>query len=75
MTETKTTLLKIIEEQFGEVYSLETSFSEIDKWDSLTHMILINKIETTFELKFDLMDMLNFDTLDSIYQTILRSKK
>ena len=43
---------------------------DIDAWDSLGHMLLINEIENTFKIKFDLEDMLNFDSVNSILTAI-----
>ena len=33
------------------------SANDVDNWDSLTHMILIDEIETQFEIKFKLKEL------------------
>ena len=74
MEKIKQELLTIIENQFNESIQLQTKFSDIDQWDSLTHMLLIQKIETHFKIKFDIFDMLNFESIDHIYQAILKAQ-
>lgn len=39
------------------VLSDSLTANDIDKWDSLTHMILISEIESTFSVKFKLKDL------------------
>ena len=39
------------------VLSDELTAADIDRWDSLTHMVLIVEIEKTFSIKFKLKDL------------------
>lgn len=52
----------------------KTSQADIPKWDSLNHAILIDRIEKHFEIKFDLMDMLDIRTVGDISEKILAKK-
>ena len=50
------------------------SANDVDNWDSLTHMILINEIEVQFDIKFKLKElnkMKNVCDLIEIIQTKL----
>jgi len=50
------------------------SANDVDNWDSLTHMILINEIEVQFDIKFKLKElnkMKNVGDLIEIIQTKL----
>ena len=40
------------------VISDETTASDIEDWDSLTHITLISEIEDTFNYKFSMKDVL-----------------
>lgn len=44
---------------------------DIENWDSLNHAILIDAIEKKFEVSFDLMDMINMNTVGEICDKVL----
>jgi len=48
-----------------------TRQGDIPKWDSLNHAILIEKIETQYAIKFDLMDMIGMQNVGDICYKIL----
>ena len=50
--------------------SEQTSPNDIMKWDSLNHAIFISKIESHFQIKFDLMDMMNFESIGDICEGV-----
>lgn len=56
------------------VISPETAPADIHHWDSLTHVLLISKIEKSFSLKFSLDDMLSFETVGDICKGIIGKK-
>ena len=47
-----------------------TSAEDIDKWDSLNHVLLLNEIEKEFNIQFDLEELLNFKTVEDILKSI-----
>ncbi len=51
-----------------------TSANDIPEWDSLNHAILIDKIEKHFEIKFDLMDVLDMMNVGDICAAVLKKK-
>jgi acyl carrier protein len=40
-----------------------TTAADIDGWDSLTHMMLMDNIERHFSIKFKLMDIMKFNNV------------
>jgi acyl carrier protein len=40
-----------------------TTAADIDGWDSLTHMILMDSIEKHFGIKFKLMEIMKFNNV------------
>jgi acyl carrier protein len=49
---------------------LSTSAADVDGWDSLTHMILIDKIESHFKIKFKLKEIMKFNNIGDMVLTI-----
>lgn len=47
-----------------------TKASDIDGWDSVTHMMIIDTIETQFEIKFELMELMEMDTVGNLVMHI-----
>jgi len=46
---------------------------EIDGWDSLTHMTLINELEKNFKIVFTFEEVINFKNINDIVNVV--SKK
>ncbi len=67
------TLLTVLNTSFPNnpiAITLNSKPQDIDAWDSLGHMLLINEVENTFNIKFNLEDMLNFDSVSSILAAV-----
>ena len=47
---------KVFNEEKLEI-NKELTANDIDRWDSLTHMILISEIEDAFDIKFKLKEL------------------
>ena len=55
-----TKLERIFREVFNNnklVITRDLSATDVDNWDSLTHMLLISEIEKSFSIKFKLKDL------------------
>ena len=50
---------------FGEstVITEETASTDIEKWDSMNHVILISTIEKEFAVTFDIMEIIGITTI------------
>lgn len=47
--------------------------ADVEKWDSLTHMLMISKVEQVFQVKFKLKDLNKLKTVGDLI-AIIESK-
>lgn len=72
-TEIKESLKAIFTDTLGHnSFELEddTTAKDVDGWDSVTHMMLINEIEKKYNIKFSLMDLMNLENIGSLIKAI-----
>jgi len=73
MTPTDQRLQAVFREFFGDD-SLQLrdgmTFSDIDGWDSLAHMNLINALEAEFGLKFSVRELMTMKSVGTIRQVL-----
>ena len=72
-------ILKEVQTIYRDVFenpSLVISYTmvpaDIHEWDSLTHVLLLSKIEKKFGIKFSLDDMLSFENIGDICNSVSR---
>ena len=66
-------LTNIFREIFNDreiVRNSKMTAQDIDNWDSLTHMLLISKIEEEFEIKFKLKELNNLNNVGNLVEII-----
>jgi acyl carrier protein len=75
-------ILKEVQGVFREVFekpalviNLATAPADIHEWDSLTHVLLLSKIEKKFSVKFSLDDMLSFENIGDICKSVSSKSK
>jgi len=51
-----------------------SSAEEIEKWDSLNHILLIQELEKVFAMKFDLFEIIDLKDVQGIIGYILSKK-
>ena len=56
---------------FREVLDNETTAQDVEGWDSLTNMQLINKIEKKFNVRFTFRDIVKLKNVGDICHAIL----
>jgi acyl carrier protein len=49
----------------------ELTANDVDRWDSLSHMILITEIEKAFSIKFKLKDLNKMRNVGAMIDTII----
>ena len=54
----------------GLTLSSESSANDVEGWDSLTHVILIDSIENHFRIKFKLMEIMGFNSLGDLCECV-----
>ena len=76
-----TEVFRRVQDIFREVFekpdmliSTDTAPADIHDWDSLTHVLLISKIEKQFAVKFSLDDMLGFENVGDICNGVLNKQ-
>lgn len=72
-TEIRDSLKDIFTETLGHSsFDLEddTTAKDVDGWDSVTHMMLINEVERKYNIKFSLMDLMNLENVGSLVKAI-----
>ncbi len=52
------------------VITKKTEASDIEEWDSLTHVHLITKIEKVFDTRFELDEILNFSNVGDMVELL-----
>lgn len=70
-------IIVILKEAFVEVlehsnFELknETTANDVDGWESITHMMIINELEKKFQIKFKLMDLMDMEEIGDMINTI-----
>lgn len=69
-------IIKIIQAAFPshqKKITLETTPNDVDEWDSLGQIMLVQSIEEALDINFELDELLNFDSVKSIID-IVQSK-
>ena len=69
-------IIEIIQNAFPshqEKITLETTPNDVDEWDSLGQIMLVQAIEEALDISFELDELLNFDSVKSIMD-IVQSK-
>ncbi len=51
-----------------------TTADDVDGWESITHMMIINDIEKSFNIKFKLMDLMNMDSIGDLINVIQKEQ-
>jgi len=54
---------------------MKFSINDLNNWDSLHHVLLIDRIEKTFNIQFDLDDMLSMNSVENICQFVYLKMK
>ena len=53
----------------------DTVASDVDGWDSLTHILIINEIEKHFEIKIPMKDVVKLKNVGDLINSIQECKK
>ncbi|OED39550.1 acyl carrier protein [Flavobacteriaceae bacterium (ex Bugula neritina AB1)] len=69
LSKVKEAFTSVLEHENFEL-SDETTANDVDGWESITHMMIINEVEKAFSIKFKLMDLMNMDNVGDLVKTI-----
>jgi len=71
VTEKLTLILRKVLNNDSLVLRDDMTASDVDNWDSLSHMIIINDIETVFSIKFKLKDLNKMRNVGNMIEIII----
>ncbi len=54
-----------------EKFQLDTAVDEVEQWDSLTHMQLINEVEQAFKIEFSLDQVMAIKRVSDMVEVII----
>lgn len=54
------------------VITEETTADDVDNWDSLTHLTLVNELEQSFNIEFTLDEVNNSNNLGELVDAIMK---
>ena len=57
------------------ILSNETTSNDVDGWDSLTHMLIIEEIEKQFNVRINFRDLMKISNVGELVQTIEKKIK
>ena len=73
-------ILEILKEIFLDVLDYdeelteETSKEDIEEWDSMSHILLLNKIQKRFNIQFEMSNLIKYNSVGKIIDGILGEK-
>ena len=69
--------LEVFRKIFGNQANINenSSAEEIEKWDSLNHILLIQELEKAFGIKFDLFEIIDLKDVQGIITYIFSKKR
>lgn len=76
---TEQEIFEKLNEIFSDVFDEEltvtrdTTSSDIEEWDSLTHITLISEVEDAFDMKFAMKDVLGMKNVGEMVDIILKN--
>jgi acyl carrier protein len=65
----KKSFIKILEHDNFELNETTTA-KDVDGWESVTHLLIINDIEKSFNIKFKLMDLMAMENVGDLIDTV-----
>ncbi|MDO5980462.1 acyl carrier protein [Flavivirga spongiicola] len=61
--------IKILEHDNFELNETTTA-KDVDGWESITHLLIINEVEKSFNIKFRLMDLMSMQNIGDLIASI-----
>ncbi len=65
----KESFIKVLEHDNFELNETTTA-KDVDGWESVTHLLIINDIEKAFDIKFKLMDLMSMENVGDLIKSI-----
>lgn len=65
----KKSFVKILEHENFELDDLTTA-KDVDGWESITHLLIMNEVEKSFNIKFKLMDLMSMENVGDLINVV-----
>ncbi|MDG1728593.1 MAG: acyl carrier protein [Algibacter sp.] len=49
-----------------------TTAKDVDGWESITHLLIMNDVESAFNIKFKLMDLMSMENVGDLINTVMK---
>ncbi len=69
LTTIEKSFVKILEHNNFDL-NKSTTAKDVDGWDSISHLLVITDIEKSFNIKFELMDLMTMENIGDLISTI-----
>ncbi|PWH82414.1 acyl carrier protein [Algibacter marinivivus] len=78
----KEDILVIIRKSFVKILEHEnfvlddsTTAKDVDGWESITHLLIMNEVEKSFNIKFKLMDLMSMENVGDLINVVKKEIK
>ena len=65
----KESFVRVLEHDNFELNETTTA-KDVDGWESITHLIIMNDVEKSFNIKFKLMDLMAMENIGDLINTV-----
>lgn len=65
----KESFVRVLEHDNFELNEFTTA-KDVDGWESITHLLIMNDIEKVFNIKFKLMDLMAMENVGDLINTV-----
>lgn len=71
LTTIKESFIRVLEHDNFELNETTTA-KDVDGWESITHLLIMNDVEKTFNIKFKLMDLMAMENVGDLVDTVMK---
>lgn len=65
----KASFIRVLEHDNFELNETTTA-NDVDGWESITHLLIMNDVEKSFNIKFKLMDLMSMENVGDLINTV-----
>lgn len=74
LTIIKKSFIRVLEHDHFQLNETTTA-KDVDGWESITHLLIMNDIEKSFDIKFKLMDLMAMENIGDLINTVKKEIK
>ncbi|WP_339893557.1 acyl carrier protein [uncultured Algibacter sp.] len=69
LTTLRKSFVRVLEHDNFELNETTTA-KDVDGWESITHLLIMNDVEKAFNIKFKLMDLMSMENVGDLVNTV-----